>query len=357
MLWSQDLTCFYNYTLSAILCASFVIHSISYGGIKTLFTKSPIYKKAILVIWLYFAIFSNLFSSVILAAYIGAELVSQLFSSVTGKTFDLKEYCSNNAISLFIILFWFLSNIIETTGGRADDIGKSTLTNISSTFVFALINFVSINVFITILGIVIGFLWIRKCGRFDNVIAKCVLYFLFTIIYLLVLSATAEPYYIYRAEIVIDILFFLFICLIAAFNELIRKNRNYFRLVYILAGTTVLLLIHPGKVFYSYNNSNASYKQCEALINDIISQFHDAEESGATELTLVVPAYDVIYNWPLADFAGDNIATALYHHNITQSYISVKEITPSRTKNALFNISEFDLEKNLKEVYSVLLVE
>lgn len=119
----------------------------------------------------------------------------------------------------------------------------------------------------------------------------------------------------------------------------------------------MLLLIHPGKVFYSYNNSNASYKQCEALINDIISQFHDAEESGATELTLVVPAYDVIYNWPLADFAGDNIATALYHHNITQSYISVKEITPSRTKNALFNISEFDLEKNLKEVYSVLLVE
>ncbi|SEL73874.1 hypothetical protein SAMN04487770_11639 [Butyrivibrio sp. ob235] len=357
LIWSQDLTCFYNYTLSAVLNAALVMHSISYGGMDNLFRKSSVPHKILILVWVYFAIFSNLFSSIILAAYLGAELLSRLIYLVKNNQFNLKKYCSGNIMHLLLIICWFISNIIETTGGRAGNIGKSTLGNIPITLLYALVNIIALNIFITILGLVTAILWAKKCNCFKERAFKAILYFVLSISYLVLLSATAEPYYIYRAEIAIDILFFVFIALIAALNELIILNKKNARLLLILSGTIILLFIHPGKIYFAYNNSNISYQQCEALIDDIINQFHDAEASGSKEMILIVPSYDVIYNWPLADYAGSDISKALYNHKITQSLITISELKPDHAKNGQFGISEFDLENNLKKVYSTLLVK
>ncbi|WP_026497661.1 hypothetical protein [Butyrivibrio sp. WCD2001] len=357
LIWSEDLTCFYNYTLSSVLCASLVMHSMSYGGMKSLYKKSTLPHKAILAIWLYFAIFSNLFSSVILAAYVGTDLLFNLIESIRNRHFNLIKYCSCNIINLLIIIIWFLSNFLETTGGRADDIGKSTLENVPLTISLSLVNILAINVFITALGLVVCILWIKKHDFFRRTVFNFIFYLFLSISYLIILSATVEPNYIYRAEVAIDILFYLFLALIAALNGLIYISKKYARLLIILSGTCILLFIQPGKVFFSYNNSNISYKKCEALMEDIIAQFKDAEQSGKNEVALIVPKYDVMYNWPLADFAGDNIAIALHNHGITQSLISVNEIVPSEEKNSQLGINEYELEENLKKIYSVVLVK
>ncbi len=351
LVWAQDLTCFYNYTLAAALNASLVMRAISMGGMSEMFKKSSVIGKVLCIFWVYFAIFSNLYSSIILAAYIGTELLVDLISLHKKRKFKLLEYCKGKPFELLIIICWFISNYMETTGGRAGDLGKNTYGNIPVTVLYTLANFITINVFITLFGIAVGILWIRKNRRIRNAVIKFTVAFALLIIYLVLLSATADPHYIYRAEVVIGILFYIFMALIACFNELVSANIKNAWLLLILSGTIVLMAINPGKLFFAYNNSNISYKQCEALIDDFIEQFKTAQEKGYEEVSLIVPAYDVIYNWPIADFAGDNIAIALYNHKVIDYPIKVKEIVPSRTKNQQFGINEFDLEENLQKVY------
>ncbi len=350
LLWSTDLTCFYNYTLSAVLNASLVMHSMANGNTQNLFRKSNLLVKILVLIWIYFAIFSNLFSSVILASYIGTELLIQLVSNLKNKAFNLKDYFLSNILNLIIILGWFISNLLETTGGRASEIGKSTLNNIPKTILMSLANLVTVNIFITILGLVIGILWIKKMNRFKEAAQKFILYIFLSISYLVLLCSSANPFYIIRSEVAITVFFYLFVALIASFNDLLHNNKKYARLLIILVGTIVLLFIHPGKIFYSYNYSNISYEQCEALINDYINQFNVAGQNNQA-IDLLVPYYELEYNWPIADFAGDNIAIALYKHRIIHSSIKVNKIVPDKTKNIQFNISESDLEENMQKAY------
>ncbi|WP_026522054.1 hypothetical protein [Butyrivibrio sp. VCB2001] len=354
-IWAPNLTSFYNYTLSAIINATLVIHCISYGSIQTLFDKSSLFKKIVLLIWIYFAIFSNLFSSVILAAYIGAELLYQLISDIRAKKFDIKNYCKRNILNLLIIIFWFFSNYLETTGGNAAMVGIGSLTgNISQSLVYGLGNLIIINVFITIFGLIVGIVWIKKCGRKSRSLILFVLYQFLAITYMIMLSAATRPYYIVRAEITIGIFFYFFIGLIYCLSDLVARNSKNLRLLFILSGTLILLFINPGKVFFAYNNSNISYSQCEALMNDIIDQVRSAEKNGSGEVVLYVPAYDTVQNWPIADFMGDYISIALCRHHITDKYIFVKELVPTTDKNVQFGISDHDLEKNLYKPYLIL---
>ena len=355
LIWSQDLNCFYNYTLPAILNASLVMHSMAYGSTQSLFDKSSPFIKVILLFWIYFAIFSNLFSSVILAAYIGAELLYQLISDSKASRFDIRIYCKRNILNLLIIICWLISNYLETTGGNASMVGIGSLSgNIIQTLVYGLGNLVIINIFVTILALTVGILWIKKRVRSLRSSMLFLLYMILAFTYMVILSAVSKPYYIVRAEVIIGILFYFFIGLVYCLDELVQINAKNLRLLLILTGTLIFLFINPGKVYFAYNNSNISYSQCEALMNDIIDQVRTAEQSGSNEVVLYVPAYDAIYNWPLADFMGDYISIALNRHHITEHYITIKEIVPTSDKNIQFDISDHDLEKNLYKPYLIL---
>ena len=161
MLASINLTSFYFYTLSAILNAILVMHFMSYGGVKEWFKNSNLFHKLIVFIGFYFAINSNLFSSVILATYIGANLLLTLINKIKNKTFNLISYCGENWLELILIICWFGVNVIETTGGRACSIHKNILLTVPLSLMMGLLSLIAKNVFVTILDIVVFISWYR----------------------------------------------------------------------------------------------------------------------------------------------------------------------------------------------------
>jgi hypothetical protein len=95
--------------------------------VKDWWKPTGLIKKGIAVLLVYFAIFSNLFSSVILTAYVGTMLLWELVTQCRTHSFKLTAYIKENGIRLIIVLAWLISQIFEMNGGRADSVGGGSL--------------------------------------------------------------------------------------------------------------------------------------------------------------------------------------------------------------------------------------
>ncbi len=339
LLGAINVTCFYNYILAVIINASLVMHFMSFGGPRAWFKNSSIIHKIIVAIWAYFAIYSNLFSSVVLATYIGTELLLTLIKEIKSKDFNLKKYCANNWLNLLLIAVWFCANLFEATGGRASDIHGNTIANIPMAFVNTILGFVTINVFFIIFEVVVFYKWKKMHKHFNETSIFFLVCIGIQLLYIILLSSATEVSYANRTEVTIGNYFYLFIALLLCLNQLIQEDKHYKKLPLLLCGTILLLLNHPGRILYPYNFSYLSYKQCNAVMNDIISQFKEAEENGKQEIVLVIPKFDSDDNWPLANYVGERMSKALKRHNILDTYITVKDLKLSDEKNKQFNIS------------------
>lgn len=356
---SLNLTCFYFYTLSFAINAFLVMHFISYGGVKGFYSNSSLVHKLLVLVLIYFAINSNLYSSVVLASYTGTELLVTLICDVKRKEFRLSDYCIKNLINLGIIVCWGFANLIERTGGRATMAQHNFAANLLLVTVLTIIGGLSLNIFITAFGVTTFVLWKREDKKkLKNLtVIKFVLYCLFTLIYIMLLSAIVDPTYVVLPQISICVWFYVFLALLGGFNEVLNNNRKEWRILFILAGTVLLLFITPGKIYMYPNFSNISYSQCEGVMNDIINQYKHAEQRGLNDIDVIVPAYERDDNWPLADFSGERISTTLYEHNIVGTYINVNAIIPSDEKNKQFGIknSSLVLSKMYRFLYQLLL--
>ncbi len=339
LLGAINVTCFYFYVLAVIINASLVMHFISYGGPKAWVKNSSIIHKIIVAIWAYFAVFSNLFSSVVLATYIGTELLLTLIKEIKAKEFKLKNYCYSNWLNLLLIIVWFSANLFETTGGRANDIHGNTLTNIPIAFAYTIAGFVYINIFFLIFEIIIFYKWKKIKKHFSEKSLFFIVCVGIQLLYIILISSASEVTYTNRTEVTLGNYFYIFGALISCLDQLIAHDKRYKKLPLILCGTFLLLLNHPGRIFYPYNFSYLSYEQCNDLMNDIISQFKEAEANGETEIVLVLPKYDDEGNWPLANYIGERISKALKRQRVLDTYITVKDLKLSDKKNKQFNIS------------------
>lgn len=340
MIGAINLTCFYYYVLSVIINAILVMHFMSYGGIKKWFKESNLFHKLIVVFWTYFCINSNLFSSVVLATYVGAELLLILIREIKEKKFNLKDYLVSNWLNLVLIIIWFGANIIETTGGRADDIHKNFILNIPIVLFYAVASLVAKNIFVTILDVFVFISWFKLHGKkLNDTALKFIVIIGLGLVYLMMLSASSEPSYMFRTEVALCSLFYLFLGMIACLNELIKADPKYKRAPLLLAGTVLALLIFPGRILNAYNYSNISYAKSEALMNDVIEQYKEAEAAGQTELILSVPKFSEGGNWPISvETIGDRYSQALYRHKVIKTEIKVKDIIVTEEKNKEYDI-------------------
>lgn len=340
LLGAVNVTCFYHYTLPAVFNAALVMHFMSYGGVKAWYENSSALHKAIVIIWTYFAIFSNLYSTAILATYVGTELLLQLIGEIKSKSFSLKNYCTDNWQNLALILWWFAANLIETTGGRASDMHKSLFANLPITFVYSLYGILAINVFILVWEVVVFFLWNKKRTKTTNnsTFRRFILYIGLELLYLILLSASVETTYVARTEVTICVFFYIYLGVIACLNQLIKLNKKNAYLLCILLGTFLALLYKPGRVLLPYNFSYVSYEQCEALMTDVINQFQVAQEQGADEIEIEVPYFEDGGNWPFPDYAGKYMERTLYEFKYIDRHFTVKKAIPTKEKNEQFGI-------------------
>lgn len=112
-----DLNCYYNYLIPGLLNASLVMYMLNNPGFDAFLAGGSPAKKGIFYLVLYYAIFSNLTTSGILAAFAGSCMLISIIRK--GKSFRLGQFVRENALYLGILLAWLVSAIFELSGGRA----------------------------------------------------------------------------------------------------------------------------------------------------------------------------------------------------------------------------------------------
>ncbi len=81
LFYAYDMTCIYHYILCTILSAALVMHLNRFGGLSSWKNYSKRHR-LLLIAWIYLAIFSSLYTNVVLVVYIGVELLVTLIDDI-----------------------------------------------------------------------------------------------------------------------------------------------------------------------------------------------------------------------------------------------------------------------------------
>lgn len=332
LFYAYDMNCVYHYVLSAIVNASLIMHMIRHSGYNA-FKSFTFRHKLIIVAWTYLAIFSNLYTSVILAVYLGTELLFALINTCRAHCFNLKKYIKENKFQLIPILIWFLSIIIELTGGNSDR-GE---TNFPANFPKSLLNFVSwpnrFSILFVLFVLFTVFNWIKNINANKNAsLIKYILAFGLDSLYVVVLSSFVDSNYILRMDVMFSVFFWLLLIIMLLLIQAMTVSKKS---GLILVSVTIIFIIatlYFSNTFKEINYCNLSYEQCENLVDDIICQFKTAEANGATEIDVYVPEFDTPDNWPFGIYSASHFEKVMYRHHIIKRRIIVKQVIPSIDK-------------------------
>ncbi|SFO26931.1 hypothetical protein SAMN04487831_11524 [Pseudobutyrivibrio sp. UC1225] len=336
LFYAYDMTCIYNYTLCTAINAALVMHMIRCGGFGKFSEYSKKYK-FLIAVWVYLSIFSNLYTSIILAVYVGIELMMAMISDCENKKFGLADFYKNNKENLIVLLVWFCSLAIEKTGirseGKTTDFFESLIQAISNLKVWgSLFNIV----FLIFAGVVI-LLWCLLAKEKKTVaIVKYLLGFVLTTIYLVLLSAVVSSEYVTRVDVMFAGGFWMLLILMLFVSDLAGNINSSNAILPVLAVVILCCTIYVSNSYKEINYCNISYEKCEALADDIISQFKVAEENGQTEIELVVPKFDTKDNWPYGTYASERFTNVMYRHGIINGKINVKALVPSEEKTRAY---------------------
>ena len=106
----------------------------------------------------------------------------------------------------------------------------------------------------------------------------------------------------------------------------------------------LILLFSSNVVFVGSRYAETSMAQFPVLIgkkisDDLISQIISADNSGKTDIEILVPEFigPTNDNWPLALYGAQRISNALYNHRIISREIIVRFI-PDRKINNKYKI-------------------
>lgn len=332
MFYSYDLTCIYNYTLPTALNAALVMRLITNGGIEYINKNTTKIKFIVVLVWIYFALNSNLYSSIVLAAYISCEIILTALPEILAKSFVFKSFFNKHKIGIYTIGYWLFSHILEKTGMRSGSRVGTIPTNIVLTFINLFKNLLFINVFVLIFALLTFIFWLKKCHKNMSAIKKLIICLFITTAYIYLLSVVVNPSYINRIDVIFSIAFWILMGFMACFAKLLKTNKRYIFTPVILLGSIFMLFSSTSSIFAPVNYANLNYEKNNRVLADIISQFKEAESNGISEIDLVVPEFDTEDNWPIATYGKDRIALALYKHNVIHIKVNVRQMVVSKEK-------------------------
>lgn len=327
-----DLTCYFYYLIPALLNCSLVMFLMA-GGYETHLQQGSMEKKGLFFAVVYFAVFSNLPDSVILAIYAGVRVLLSFVKEIRGK-FNWKKLLKENGIYWIILIAWLISAVFELCGARAqDDMGYrlSFLQSLKETAYRLVMGIKGWNrMFLLLTAVVVvsaGVLLVRQKGEQEkHFLGWAGTVLLCTVVMALaaiVLCAKVDITYITRAEYIFGIYFYGFLLLLSILAYLVRKQPKILLVLPLLLCILVSETHTAGKTFLNANFLGVDAEICEAIDNDLIDQILTASRAGQEEVTIHAPASDRSSNWPIAYYVGDRIANTLFEHGILERPIRV----------------------------------
>lgn len=319
-------TCF-NYTIPALLNIQLVLMMEIKRNQADAAEGGHVVPKGLLIVLLYLAVFSNLFSSCILAVYAGYRLLGCLAEAVHSKM-TLKRFAQRSGWFLGVLAAWVVSAVFELSGSRARSLANEVplLERIKTTIHLLLetVERMEDTVFgfsAALLAVGLIVLMVSRLRKpEDKAYGLAVLGHLFcagvTLLYLILLSASTACEYITRMDVLICAVFHVLIAVFYSLSYIIGKWRNAalaVPLVTFIMAFDVLLGIDT---FAQSNVLGTPAAVCLETNRTFMRQILEADQAGLTEMTLRVPRCGTADNWPYTFHMGGRMVTALKSHDM-----------------------------------------
>ena len=339
---SEDLNCYYNFTVPDLMNASLVLYlmrnefKIQFNGIKT----------ALLIAFGYLSIFSNLFMTGILMAAVGLDLIIRVIQMVRRKK-GLPMFLKDRWYSLVLIIFWLFDLYYEANGSRAQAVGQ-TFDLYGSLKVYYdwrhNLNTPTMRIACVSIAIAVVLIVIYRKKEHENRVLKYALFFLGAMIldsmFLIALCGKTGAGYLGRPDTIFGVAFYGFMITFICMSYVIAR---YPSAVIAAALCGLLLFLQTSNGAYGqriYQESTICHvkpSQAKIVDDDLVNQIVTAFENGQTEIILHVPKGNDIDNWPHADYMGGRIDNTLVKHGLIGWHINIT-IEPDPAMNAKYNL-------------------
>lgn len=327
LLYAEDCNCYYHYIIPNLLCSCLVLWLMRH---ESLDWKNYI-QTTIIILITYLALCSNLYSTVILIAYIGAKLLYDLFDCNKKESRWLILYIKQHAYGIIVIILWLIVQLIEVNGIRANAYGhvndpfvEMIISTIRSSFavrfnigvvLFAALTFL----FAKILDCLSGRHPILYIGKRQIVILLATI---LSFIYLVLLSSKVKPENMQKGEVIFSYAFFILLLLILCVGYLCSriKGLRYFLPLLLLLVTFNIRNVRSTFLGVQCLWGTTEY-ECIAYDRNFIDQARYAEALGQDSVNILVPKFDLKDNWPLAFDSSEGVCATLSKHYMIKRYI------------------------------------
>lgn len=341
LLNARDLTCFFYYIIPGLLNASLVMHMIGNPRYNSFTAAGNWFGTGVFFAVLYFAIFSNMTASGILATYAGYRILTWAIHNA--RRIFTREFWKNCGIFAGIVAVWLASAIFELNGGRSMS-RRSMAIHSNPNLPLGQRLMESLNNFINVLrsecsGLFIGFcavcvvlsavIFIIVCisraekkpsdAVFGRLLVMGAICIPVITAYMAILTATVNTYYMTRSDYLFSIFFFVILCAMLGLGYAVTRLP---RLMAVLPVTICIMLScinTSGNTFIlsslmAEESAEAEYHY--EVSSAIMQQFIDADSAGTLEeMKLYVPEHGD-GNWPHSLYIGDRISSTLYEFGI-----------------------------------------
>ncbi len=380
MFHTYDACCVFYYTISALLGCTLVLHFMTAPEELPVFTGKHVARESILLLAIYFELFSNLFGSVILAAYAGFRLIKSacqmrrafiIKKNENGKNLrdnhgveteaDKKtertgsinhSFWKKNAVWSGMVFLWILAAALEATGGRAsgtraeaeagtllisEQIAQSfslfVQTMWRSNLLFKLLFFAVLTGVLILILVESG----QKGHNHLYAFGEVASWGLATGVIVLLLCSAVEPRYAGRPEVVFPMVFILFLLLILGMTFILQHFPLAVRLLPVLLVLVYSMINTRFLTFQDSNPLQIDGHVAVAIENEIYETIIEKAKEGKKEITVRVIHSSEDGNWPHNGNIGDPIAQLFLKYGIIDHEIRV-HTKPSDEMNSEYGI-------------------
>lgn len=290
-------------------------------------SQMSLFPQALFLTAVYFAVLSNMFSSIVIAVYAALRCLRHILKE-RGLSFGIS--ISRLKYELFTLCLWLYSLAAEATGGNARNIigggrQRSFISAIPDSILSSFGLFKSMSKYFLLLSavlILILMVFIIKERRIPELLVFVSLHLLIVYIYQILLAAAVGSGYISRAMVCATFLVDLILIDVYGLICLIRFKREFMIVAPIMIIIMISLCDTTAPVYTAPSCETASVKKLDEYF---IEAIHRADSEGSSEVRIDIPAgYPGIFddsNTP--ELYSTYISSTLYKYGITSRLINI----------------------------------
>ena len=311
--YSYDVACYYHYIIPSVINASLVMYFIANN---TFSTKGIGHIKAgILALIVYLAIFSNLYSNIILVAYVFLDFLSQMKKNIKNSV-NLRKpfYC----IHIIILSTWIIALIFEANGGRSKIVGDTDMWYAIENAFLTLFHFLVHGMnkfFLLIVGVCVVYA-LLQVKRYPLMLIASFGSIFIVLLYYVLLSSKVNPLYVERTDAIFGFSFYIILFVTLSISLLVRHHPMSMIFMPFLACAIIFQTNIKNRTFLGIEYE--SPEKIRYLNNKYINEIINASKSHQESLQIVVPFYQGTDNWPLGLTTFDRMRANLQKHGLIE---------------------------------------